>query len=523
MTRCLLILTALFLATGAISIGDRGRAVEAADAVVVCPENFRSALQPWVSRRQSEALTIQVIPSQADAGALRDAIQDVADDRTRYVMLVGDAPIVGAPCNELRQTPIHYRPTTVTGKWGSTASLSSDLLYGDFDDDDVPEAVVGRLPVDTPEQLTKLIERIAAHESSRDFGPWRGRLQLVGGVGGFGFVADRAIESVTRSIVTSLLPSETRTSVTYASPGHPFYPADANFTDSVLKRYQRGARFWVYAGHGRITALDRVPNTRDGRPVLDQRSVKRLDRPAGESPIAIMLACYTGAMDAAEDSLAEEMVLTDGGPIAVLAGSRVTMPYGNTTAAVGLINGVYQERLPRLGDAWLSALKHMQREQAAEGSTTQMMIDALATMISPTGTVLADERREHMLLYNLIGDPTLRLNHPQSLKLDVATGTPAGQPIAALLRSPISGSLRVSVDRPLGAVSDGDPNRTTVASVQQDVTAGKMVPLEFELPIDISGPLILRAHVRGEDDWAAGAAKTFVRPSSITSRNTSKR
>ncbi len=281
----------------------------------------------------------------------------------------------------------------------------------------VPEAVVGRLPVDTPEQLETLIARIKAQEASVDFGSWRSEVQLVGGVGGFGAMADHAIESVTRTIVTSVLPAETRTCVCYASPGHLFFPTSATFTEAVLDRYQRGARFWVYAGHGQITQLDRVPGTVDGIPVLDQRSVKRLSRPPGGAPIAVMLACYTGALDAAEDSIAEEMLLCDGGPIAVVAGSRVTMPYGNTTAAVGLIDGVFKQRLPRLGDAWLSALTQMHQEVSGDTSATRIMIDALATVVSPPGTNLVDERREHMMLYNLLGDPTLRLQHPEELEI----------------------------------------------------------------------------------------------------------
>lgn len=507
MSRWLLLMT-VTLSTGVSPV----QPASAVDAVVVCPVNFQTALQPWLQRRQSEGLTVCVIASEADAENLRMSIRDAATEDTRYVMLIGDAPVVGAPCNELRQTPILYRPTTVTSKWGSTAMLSSDMLFGDFDQDNVPEAVVGRLPVDQPEQLQRLIRRIDARESSRDFGPWRGQVQLVGGVGGFGAMADRAIESVTRSIVTGVLPTATKTSVAYASPGHPFFPQGESFTDAVLNRYQRGARFWVYAGHGRITELDRVPNTFFGRPVLDQRSVKELKRPASESPIAVMLACYTGAMDAAEDSIAEQMILCEGGPIAVFAGSRVTMPYGNTTAAVGLIDGVFEQRLPRLGDAWLNALNHMNRDEPSETSATQMMIDALATMISPTGTVLADERREHMLLYNLIGDPTLRLQHPHSLQLEVPTGTPAGEPIQVRVQSPIDGSLHLTVDRPLGSVTEGDPNETTLATVTETVTAEQSTSATIALAEGFKGPLVIRAHVTGDQAWATGAAKTFVRP-----------
>ncbi len=479
--------------------------------VVVCPQSYSSSMQRWIDHRRGEGLAVRVIPSEANGETLRASIRDASDGNTRYVLLVGDAPVIGTPCNELTQTPILYSPTRVTAAWGSTPTLSSDLLFGDFDRDGRPDAVVGRLPVDDSSQLDKLITRIMAREASEDFGPWRSQVQLVGGVGGFGAMADNAIESVTRTIVTGVLPPETRTSVAYASPGHAFFPARQSFTDAVLDRYQRGARFWVYAGHGQVTHLDRVPGTRTGIPVLDQRSVQRLSRPASGAPIAVMLSCYTGALDAAEDSIAEEMILADGGPIAVFAGSRVTMPYGNTTAAVGLIDGVFAQKLPRLGDAWFSALTTMHQEVSTDTSTTRMMIDALATIVSPAGTNLVDERREHMLLYNLIGDPTLRLHHPHPLGLQIPAGHQLGEIIQVKIVSPIDGELKLCFDRPLGGVTEGDPNETTIASIESRVQAGQQVSPQVLLPANVTGPIVVRALVSGSKAWASAAARTIVR------------
>ena len=399
----------------------------------------------------------------------------------------------------------------MTGKWGSTPTLASDMPFGDFDQDGVPDAAVGRFPVQRSAQLDKLIDRIIAYEKSDDFGTWRGNVQLVGGIGGFGMMADAAIESVTRTVVTSVLPAETKTHVAYASPGHPFYPKGDSFTDAVINQYGQGARFWVYAGHGQVTELDRVPQTRDGVPVLDLKSALRLNRPAKSAPIAMMLACYTGAVDASNDSLGERMMLLDGGPIAVLAGSRVTMPYGNTTAAVGLIKGVYEEKLPRLGDAWVSTLRQMQKDDPETKTSSRVMIDAIASLVSPAGTKLQDERQEHMALYNLFGDPLLRLNHPQQLTLSVKPGYNAGEPIVVEVDSPISGDLVVEVDRPLGAVTQGDPNATNVASLTLPILASKAARTKFLLPEDVRGPLVIRAIVSGKDAWATGSGKTRVR------------
>ena len=481
------------------------------DVIVVCPPAFAQALQPWIDHRQQEGLEIRVIQPLAQAERVRDAIKDAADRQTRYVLLVGDAPVIGTTCDPSRQIPILYAPTTVTAKWGSPPTLSSDLLYGDFDRDSVPDAAVGRLPVDSAAELQKWIARILAREASVDFGPWRSRVQLVGGVGGFGKLADTAIESVTRTIVTSMLPLETRTVVSYASPGHPFCPKGGSFTAAVLNRYKQGARFWVYAGHGQVTALDRVASSLGGTAVLDKRSVEQLSSPANTAPIAVILACFTGACDAAEDSIAEKMVLTDGGPIAVFAGSRITMPYGNTTAAVGLINGVFHQKQPRLGDAWLNALNEMQTETTNPESTGRIMIDALAAIISPGGTKLVDERHEHMLLYNLLGDPTLKLQHPQSLELSLIDRKRNKNFIDIRVLSPIAGTLSLTMDHLLGGVTQGDPNDTSLVTTETQIEASKPVTLKMEIPADVQGAVVIRAVVAGPTSWAASGIKTFAR------------
>lgn len=525
----------LSVTIGLVFVG--GGSASAAEVVVVCPPMFRSAMTPWLDFRRDEGLSVSVIESQANSAALLNSIRDIADESTAYIVLVGDAPAIGTTCNPSRQIPVGYHATTVTAAYGSTPMLSSDLGYGDIDVDGIPEASVGRLPVDTPEELESAVKKILAYEVNNDFGPWRSEVQLVGGVGGFGMMVDAAIESVTRTVVTGVLPPAIRTHVTYASVGHAFCPVDKDctheFSDAIIGNYARGSRFWVYAGHGQVTELDRfpqiaqhprlklAPHIKLGKPILDGENVTRLSRPSGGAPIALLLACYTGAIDATEDSFAEKFWLAAGGPVAVIAGSRVTMPYGNATAAVGLIDGVFEQKLVRLGDAWRGTLADMHRDTSPDQTDTQtlspdratsrVMIDALATMISPAGTKLVDERREHMRLYNLIGDPTMNLRHPQALEVQVQNSYASGEDIGVAVTSPIDGQLTVSIDRPLGAITQGDPNDVRVASITMDVTAGVTARPTFTLSPGSIGPMIVRASVAGQRAWASGGVQTILR------------
>ena len=489
-----------------------GASGNASEVIAVCPQPFRAALQPWVQLREQEGMSIKLIDSSSSSKQLRESVSKAASDQTKYVLLIGDAPSIGKQSDPMRHVPTIYSATTVTAQWGSTPTLSSDLLYGDFDKDAKPDAVVGRIPASSADDVRSMVNRIQSYESSPDFGPWRGDVQLIAGVGGFGMIADAAIESVTRNIITTVLPTETRTSLYYGSPGHAFYPKNKSFTSAVVDHYREGARFWVYAGHGNVTELDRVPQSAAGQPVLDRRSVASLKCQSGRRPIGLILACYTGAMDASEDCFAENLLKCQGGPVAVFAGSRVTMPYGNTTAAVGLIDAIYHQKVQRLGDAWMSALEQMQNQDPKDRSNTRLMIDTLATVVSPSGTKIEDERAEHMKLYNLLGDPTLKLFQPETLEVTVDPGHEIGNEIEVTVQSPITGKLRVTLDRPLGAIRTGDPNATTVATMTIDATKEMPTKVRLRPAADVTGPLLVRAIVSAPKTWATGAGQTMIRP-----------
>ncbi|TWT71831.1 hypothetical protein Pan14r_41480 [Crateriforma conspicua] len=496
----------------------------AVDVVLVCPDAFQTAARTWVEHRRAESLQITVIPSQRTAESLSQTINQASDANTRYVVLLGDAPVIGTPCDPARQIPTHYRETTVTRNWGSTPTIATDLPYGLAGPDKIPRRAVGRIPVTSPAQVQSFVNRLKAYERSRDFGPWRQRIELTAGVGGFGMIADAAIEQVTRAIVTGVLPGDTRTSIAYGSPGHRFYPPGPSFRDAVIRRYRRGSRFWVYAGHGWIDQLDRVPATEDGIAVLDNVSVSRLAGSQERSSIGLMLACYTGAFDASQPCLAESMMMQPFGPIAMIAGSRVTMPYGNCTAAVGLIDGIYDRRMPRLGDAWLGTLSAMHADDEQDDrTTTRKLIDTLAAVVSPSGTKLIDERHEHMRLYNLLGDPTLKLNPPKTVPIRVVSGHLDGQPLQIEWSSPIDGQSQIDVGFPVGYQPDDqwidagwvrevEPGHWSIASADADADAGAVNRHTFELPESIDGMLICRVRVDGSDDWASGSADLVAQP-----------
>ena len=484
----------------------------AADVVVVCPRALEIALQPWLADRRARSLDVAVVRPRDTPEEQKATIDAHVDDATRTILLVGDAPVYGQ-VRQAGEVPTFERPTTVTAKFNSTRTLATDLPYAGVR---VGRIAVGRLPVRSTEELAVVVSKILASDHSDDFGPWRGRVELVGGVGGFGMLIDATIESIARTIVTTSLPPSSRTGVLYGSPGHRFYPRGVFFRDAVTRRYNDGCRFWVYAGHGQVTALDHVPSLNGaappGPPVLDAASVEALDRSDGAQSIALLLACFNGAVDAPPRCFAEAMLIDPGGPIAVIAGSRVTMPYGNSKLAMALVESVYRDRAETLGAAWASTTGRMVAPEKSDGAgAVDGLLDAVATMMHGEMATADAERIEHASLYGLLGDPTMRLHPPREADIATRGSVSTGGGWKLVVSSPIGGRATVTLDRPLGAAGGGgDPNATTVWQSESVVVKDEDLTVLVDGSF-LPGWYVARVHVAGTGQWATGGTKVFVR------------
>ncbi len=96
------------------------------------------------------------------------------------------------------------------------------------------------------------------------------------------------------------------------------------------------------------------------------------------------------------------------------------MPYGNSVLAAGLMDAWFHQRVPYVGDLLLSARQQLLNDNDPR---RPKMLDAIAKVISPTGEQLGQERTEHAALYNLFGDPTMKLHLPMDLEMNLADKT----------------------------------------------------------------------------------------------------
>lgn len=505
---------------------------EPADVAVVCPPVFLPQLKPWIEHRRQQGYRMISIDSRYPAAQIRRSIQELARTRgIRFVVLVGDADPEMSTDRFVRErcVPTFYTEAKVVTKWGSEPLIPSDNPYGDIDDDHVPELAVGRISVDSPDELQLVVSRILSYERRPSAGMWRRRVHFIAGVGGFGPIADTLIEGATKKFITEELPAGYEATMTYASWRSPYCPDPRRFRQTLLRRVDDGCLCWVYMGHGRHDRLDRIEAGEWVLPILEPGDVPRIRSREG-SPVAILLACYTGAFEQPRECLAEELFRQPTGPIAVICGSRVTMPYALAVLGCGLMDGMFARHLPTVGEVLLHAKREMIHPQKG-GSLNRGLIDGLAKTVSPSRDDLEGERREHLWLMNLLGDPLLRLPHSADLPLVTRQCVVPGTELTIGGTSPISGECTVELVCRRDGLTFVPPKRsvpepTEEAFAELDATywrandqryASRSIhvapgPFQIKLPVpeQASGSCHLRAYVEGIGESALGSADILI-------------
>jgi hypothetical protein len=384
-------------------------ATPAPDTLVVCPDEFRGSLQEWVDYRQSQGHRIAILQAPGTAGELQAAVRRTAKSgRLKCLVLIGDVAGAGELklAGNLSPIPTNYLPANVNLRWGSTPTIATDIPFADLDGNGSPDLAVGRIPADTPDELRRALRKAIDYERNSEAGQWQRRLDIVSGVGGFGAVADTLIEAAGRQVFQQAVPPDYEMRHTSAKTAN---VKTNSFRETACNHLNEGSLAWIYLGHGLPTELDRVPTSSGHLPIMSIDDVHKL-RCHQCRPLAVLVACYTGAFDARQECLAEELALADEGPVAVIAATRVTMPYGNSVLGYELLRACFHDRPTSLGEAL--RLAQCRTLTAKDGDKFRPSLDSLAQGLSPPPADLVGERREHVLMYHLFGDPLLQLRIP---------------------------------------------------------------------------------------------------------------
>jgi hypothetical protein len=502
------------------------------DVIVVAAPDMVPALKPWFAHRQAQGHTLGLLPNTLSKEELRASLREsAAGGRLTHVVLVGDAAPTRADdaAARARIVPTHHEKAVVNVLFGGPEpEIASDHYYADLNDDDLPDIAIGRLPADNPTQLAQMVEKILAYEKSVDDGAWRQRINLVAGVGNFGPLVDSVLEMSTRKFLCDGIPAAYTTNMTYGSWRSPYCPDPRKFHDATVDRLNEGSLFWVYIGHGQKEGLDRVQVPGRHYHILGKDDAEKFRCTAGQ-PIAVFLACYTGAFDQPEDCLAEDFVRHPRGPVAALAGSRVTMPYAMAVLGTGMMDEYFQKKRETLGEVVMHAKRRMIVDD--EKNANRALLDAIAAVISPKKELLAAERREHLFLFNLLGDPLLRLKHSEEVPVASAKTADAGSQIEVTVDAPFAGKCKVELicrrdqlkfDAPkrelylnaedilseFQSTYQAANDRTWIAR-EIAVSAGEFRTM-LEIPAECRGFCHVRVTMSSGERYALGSSNVFV-------------
>ena len=293
----------------------------------------------------------------------------------------------------------------------------------------------------------------------------------------------------------------------------------------VLERFNEGELVVTYLGHGSRNSLDRLRYKNRSFTIFDEDSAYRLEARRG-APIVFFCACSTGFFDGAPDCLAEIALKRPGGPVAIFASSRVSMPYANAVVAKELMDALFSQRMQTAGEALMQAKRRMMRPRPDDKG--RRFIDALAMPYKWKEEDRAEERAEHLFLYNLLGDPSLRIPQPSAVKLSCAEEVRPGGRLKIEGSSPVNGETLIEfvADRsPRVPRRDGDTveafmkayvraNNWTKASTKTQAKRGRFAA-ELVLPADLApGKYFVRVYVTGRDGAAFGAKAVALKEES---------
>lgn len=507
-------------------------------AAVVCAPEMLTALEPWKRRRLSQGIRMVHVDSRLPTTEIRRVLQGLAENQPlRYVVLVGDANAQMAYRPQLRaaSVPTFYYEASIIKKWGPETVIATDNPFGDLDGDGVPELAVGRLTADNPLELSQIVEKILFYESLPATGTWRRRVQLTAGAGDFGAITDAIVETAAKRFVTDGIPADYRVTLAYGSWRSPYCPDPRAFRECVLGSVREGCLFWVYLGHGRPCRLDRIRIGESVLPILEPTDVGRLQSESG-LPIAVLMACYTGAFDQPVDCLAERMLRTPRGPVAVVCGTRVTMPYAMAVLGTALMDGYFERRYDRLGDILLFAKQQLAAKANREDRRRQLL-DTLALALNPAKHELLGERTEHQLIFHLLGDPTLQLRYPETVQLSCGAAIESGQTLEIRGHAPLGGECLLELCCRRDGYTFTPPKRRVPASSDEDLVEMSHIyrqsndrlwnstqvrlqpgPFVVELPVPrrARGFSQLRAFVQGSDGYAMGSTSVYIRSADTT-------
>jgi hypothetical protein len=426
----------------------------ATDYLVISADPLLAIAERLAERRRAGGHTAEVIPVSVATRGL-DGSPDLTGYVTRIRNLVAgrraaldpSLPLLVLLFGDANETWDGDPAVVPTGTWLDpfhwVDSITSDNLYVDLDDDQLPDAAVGRVPVRTVAEAEAYLAAVEDYETAYEPGDWNRTIHVFASEGGFGDVIGDILLDIGMQVIGEV-PPEWAVTFTYAAQSSVYTYPPAQFSDRIYRYLNAGGFLMSYIGHGSPGGFTDVDwgGGLNG-PVFDTSRVDTIDI-AHRKPLLVFIACSTGSFDTG-DSISERILRQPGSSPAVMSSTEVSHPYSNTVFVREVERVALYERPRTLGDLFLRA----KRAMIERTDDLRTFMDNLA-VLQLTPEEMANLPPAHLHMYTLLGDPGLDLSFPRGT-VDVTVEDDRLSPggvvrFCAQVHGPPEGTARVTFE-----------------------------------------------------------------------------
>ncbi len=494
---------------GTLLLGNTARAAPEPLWILLSAPDLRQPLERLATQRMAEKFRVVTLDSSlaADGPKAVAAITSTAAgvDGPVYVVLAGTADESG---------PAGFRLPALRGTQGRMKTLFSDHGYSLTGGGEMPRAAVGRLPARTAKEAEQMVEKILTFEKSGAAAEWRQRITaLIGHPGGNSPLektfAAGYVNTAVGARISSLHPRWTAR-VTADVPGSPWLLEKAKLEPEFLRQAGEGSLLFLYMGHSGPDAL-----YSDGVSLLGTKSWQQAKFPHGG--VFFSCGCH-GLAPQTEKSEGHGFTAmrNPAGPAAFIGAVDISYSAAGQLAFDGLLNLLQKEEPPALlADWWFAAMQGL-----ASGKIDSASFALLDMADGSGGAVpLEAQRKEHLEMWQLLGDPAMRLPLlPATIKLTGpdnvspgATFTVSGELPAPLTAAPIS----ITLERPPGLTVPGTDyakaNDPVIVRRKEAVKNLMIYSVELTVPADYrAGSILVRALAGTDRGPACGVLRVKV-------------
>ena len=374
--------------------------------LIITHSTFADAIVPLATHRAtSDGLSVFTInveaiyaayPGYDDYEAIKQYIAHAYNTWTpvvEYVLLVGDGVLEsplqsqqpGSGQNYIPPYPLTMDPPWCTRPTCEPWDTASDNSFVTVDgDDNLPDVRIGRLPVNTEDEATTVVQKIPSYETDPPQWPWNERILFFAGN-----ESDAPYHEYSDEVYHDHVPSSFSKQRVY------FCTEDCNephLCDNIFTANERtvtklngGGLLASYVGHSSWHQWAVDPATY--APMFHLEDVASLQN-GGALPVFLQMTCYTSDFSHPDWETLDETLLRHpaGGAVATWGSTTLGLHLGHSTLHKGFFDAVFQEETTKLGDAIRAAQLDLVNEDNAD-----YYMDLLDTFV-------------------LLGDPAMDLN-----------------------------------------------------------------------------------------------------------------